>query len=359
VLIAGAGVAGLEAALALRSLAADRVDVELLGAEHHFWYRPLSVTEPFQLGEATRYELPALAVAAGARFTPGTLLGVEAQRHEATTTVGDIPYDVLVVAVGALPHSAVTGAVTFRGPADREKLESLRDDIVAGRARRIVFAVPEGAVWPLPVYELALLMAASVAENRIEQVELTLATPEAAPLQVFGDAASAAVRQLLEERGISLLCGASALEFRDGVLRLQPGHELDADRVVAAPRLQGAWLQGLPQTRLGFIPIDAYGRVDGCEDVYAAGDVVDLPVKQGGVAAELADVVATSISALVGAEVEAVPFEPVLRGLLLTGDPDRSLWLEPSGVLNVRANQRGKIAGHYLAQFLTERTDRR
>ena len=47
VLIAGAGVAALEAALALRSLAADLVEVELLGAEHHFWYRPLSVTEPF------------------------------------------------------------------------------------------------------------------------------------------------------------------------------------------------------------------------------------------------------------------------------------------------------------------------
>ena len=36
VLIAGAGVAALEAALALRSLAAGRVDVELLGAEHRF-----------------------------------------------------------------------------------------------------------------------------------------------------------------------------------------------------------------------------------------------------------------------------------------------------------------------------------
>ena len=36
VLIAGAGVAALEAALGLRSLAADRVDVELLGAKHHF-----------------------------------------------------------------------------------------------------------------------------------------------------------------------------------------------------------------------------------------------------------------------------------------------------------------------------------
>lgn len=353
VLIAGAGVAALEAALALRSLAADRVDVELLGTEHHFWYRPLSVTEPFELGEATRYELPALAVAAGAHFTPGTLVGVDAPRHEAKTTVGDIPYDFLLVAVGALPEPAVAGAVTFRGPADREKLESLLGDLVAGRARRIAFAVPEGAVWPLPLYELALLTAAYAAQNGLEDVELTLATPEAAPLQALGDAASSEVRQLLEKRGVSLLCGASPISFRPGVLRLQPGREIEADRVVAAPRLRGAPLEGLPQTRLGFIPVDAYARVEGCDDVYAAGDVVDFPVKQGGIAAQLADVAATSIASLVGADMRPVAFEPVPRGLLLTGDPDRSLQFEPGCVLSVSTEQHGKIAGRYLAPFLT------
>ena len=352
VLIAGAGVAALEAALALRSLAAGRVDVELLGAEHHFWYRPLSVTEPFALGEATRYELPALAVAAGTHFTPGTLLGVDAPGHEAKTSVGDLRYDFLLVAVGALPSPAVAGAVTFRGPADREKLESLLDDVVAGRARRIAFAVPEGAVWPLPLYELALLTASYAAQNRIEGVELTLATPEAAPLQAFGEAASIEVRRLLDEQGVVLLCGASPLSFRDGRLRLQPDREIEADRVVAAPRLRGAWLEGLPQTPLGFIPIDAYARVEGCEDVYAAGDIVDFPVKQGGIAAQLADVAATSIASRVDPDVQAVPFEPVLRGLLLTGDPERSLRFEPGGALNAGAEQQGKIAGRYLAPFL-------
>ena len=211
VLIAGAGVAALEAALALRSLAADRVDVELLGPEHHFWYRPLSVTEPFAQGEATRYELPALAVAAGAHFTPGTLLGVDAARREAKTSVGDIGYDFLLVAVGVLPSPAVAGAVTFRGAADREKLESLLDDVVAGRARRLAFAVPEGAVWPLPLYELALLTAAYVAQNRIEEVELTLATPEAAPLQVFGDAAGSKCGCYWENGGFRCSAARAAL----------------------------------------------------------------------------------------------------------------------------------------------------
>ena len=87
--------------------------------------------------------------------------------------------------------------------------------------------------------------------------------------------------------------------------------------------------------------------------MYAAGDIVDFPVKQGGIAAQLADVAATAISSLVGADVQAAPFEPELRGLLLTGDSGRSLRLEPGHVADAGAELRGKIAGRYLAPFLT------
>ena len=52
VLIAGAGVAGLEAALALRALGEDRVSVELVSPETDFVYRPLAVAAPFRMGEA-------------------------------------------------------------------------------------------------------------------------------------------------------------------------------------------------------------------------------------------------------------------------------------------------------------------
>ena len=47
VLIAGGGVAALEAALALRALAADRVSVELLAPVTQFPHRPSSVRSPF------------------------------------------------------------------------------------------------------------------------------------------------------------------------------------------------------------------------------------------------------------------------------------------------------------------------
>ncbi len=116
VVIAGGGVAALEAALALRALAEERVEIELVGPEPHFWYRPLSVAEPFELGETSRYELAALASAAGATFTLGTLEGVDATRHEAKTSVGEIPYDALLVAVGASPDRGCAGRADLPRP---------------------------------------------------------------------------------------------------------------------------------------------------------------------------------------------------------------------------------------------------
>lgn len=359
VVIAGGGVAALEAALALRALAEERVEIELVGPEPHFWYRPLSVGEPFELGETQHYELGALASAAGATFTLGTLQGVDAARHEAKTSVGAIAYDILLVAVGAVPTPAVPGALTFRGPADTEKIRTLLEEIAAGDARRVAFAVPWGAVWSLPLYELTLMTAAHLGAHQIQGVELMLVTPEEEPLQLFGRAGSDAVGELLDERGITLVTGSYPAEFADGELRLLPEGQIEVDRVVALPRLRGPRLDGLPQTLDGFIPIDGHGRVRGLDDIYAAGDITNFPVKQGGIATQLADAAAEAIASRVGADVRPEPFRPVLRGLLLTGGRPRYLRHELTGVGPVDAASPeplwwppAKIFGRHLALFL-------
>src|SRR6266508_3163284 len=109
VLIAGGGVAGLEALLALRALAGDLVDLELLAPEPAFWYRPLAVAEPFDAGRAHHFELAAIAEYASASFTLGQLASVDADARTARTSQGaEIGYDALVIACGALPRAWLT-----------------------------------------------------------------------------------------------------------------------------------------------------------------------------------------------------------------------------------------------------------
>jgi sulfide:quinone oxidoreductase len=361
VLIAGGGVAALEAALALRKLGEDRVSVEMLAPEPQFWYRPLAVAEPFDLGEVRHFDLAELAAAAGATFSPGALSAVDAGGRLAQTSAGSsIAYDILLVACGAGPIPAVPGALTFRGPADTERIRQLLEEIVAGQVGRVAFVVPWGAVWSLPIYELALMMAAYLAEREPAHVELVFVTPEEEPLQLFGRAGSEAVRQLLEERGIALQTGSCPVELVDGELRLVPEGAIAADRVVALPRLRGPRIDGLPQTVEGFLPVDAHGQVHGLSDVFAAGDITSFPVKQGGIATQQADAAAEMIAANAGADLTPQPFRPVLRGLLLTGRRPRYLRHEITGgggdVSEASPEPLwwppAKIVGRYLAPFL-------
>ena len=359
VLIAGGGVAALEAALALRAIAEGRVDVELLAPEPRFWYRPLAVAEPFALGEVRNFDLSSLASEMGASFTRGELVSVDAARRLAHTSPGGVvPYDTLLIAAGTTPVAAVRGAITFRGPADTPKIEALLAEFQAGAVRHVTFAVPTGAVWSLPAYELALMTAGWLADRELTDVALAIVTPEPAPLQLFGREASDAVAALLEKRGIALHVGAYAVEARPGELVLVGDETVVSDRVVALPRLQGPQIGGIPQTFEGFIPVDEHGRVTGVDDVYAAGDITTFAVKQGGIAAQQAEAAAERIAADAGVSLDPRPFRPVLRGLLLTGSEPQYLHSELASQGSAWVSSEAlwwppaKIVGRYLSPFL-------
>jgi sulfide:quinone oxidoreductase len=358
VLIAGGGVAALEAALTLRAVADDSVDVELLAPEPRFWYRPLAVAEPFGLGEMRHFDLGDVASAMGASFTSGQLASVDTTRCLAYTEPGGaIEYAALLVATGAIPMPAVPGAVTFRGPADTDRIDGLLAEIETGAARHLAFVVPAGATWSLPAYELALMTSAWAADRDLADVALSIVTPESRPLQLFGREASDAVAALLERRAIAFHAGAHAIQAREGELLLVGGDIVVADRVVALPRLEGPRIAGIPQTVDGFIPVDVHGRVTGIDDVYAAGDVTTFAVKQGGIAAQQAEAAAEAIAADAGVELEPRPFRPVLRGLLLTGAEPRFLHSELEGDTSWASSDPlwwppAKIVGRYLSPFL-------
>jgi len=77
VLIAGGGVAALEAALTLREVSEQRARVELLAPESTFWYRPVAVAEPFGLGTVRHFDLGALAEDIGVGLSLGALAAVD------------------------------------------------------------------------------------------------------------------------------------------------------------------------------------------------------------------------------------------------------------------------------------------
>jgi len=374
VVIAGAGVAGLETLLALRALAGDRVDITVVAPELKFVNRAMSVDEPFKPKRGRGIRLEDVFAEFEARWVRADLDQVVPDRHVAITRQGErITYDRLVIALGAHPGHWESRSLSQRNSAhplsyyggrDSPDYRLLLDRIDEGRVTKLAFVRPAGPSWPLPLYDLALMTAAECAAHGRSDVDLHLVTPEEEPLGIFGRRASAAIRDLLAENRVTLHAASYGEPRRPGWLDISPGDRgIEVDQVVTEPRLAGPRLRGLASDDDGFIHTDAHGRVPEIDGVFAAGGATSFPVKHGGLAAQQADAAAETIAASVGVDIDPRPFRPVLRGVLLTGGAPRYLRADISGTAgddSIISREAlwwppNKLAGLYLAPYLSSR----
>jgi sulfide:quinone oxidoreductase len=369
VVVAGGGVAGLEALLALHALAGDRVELTLISPTPDFVYRPLAVAEPFALGHRRKSPLAEAAKTATATFVESGLAGVDVAERTVRLSDGEtLPYDALVLATGATAEPAFGNGHVFNwdDSCDAEAIGGLLRDLEEGYSQTLAIVIPPGPGWPLPAYELALLISAD-ARGMGMQPEITLVTPEQAPLAIFGPRAVELVTEELKRAGLKLELGAYA-EIDPGPPRaivMRPSdRRLEVARILALPRLRGRAPDGVPSDPEGFVTVDAHGRVAGVDGVWAAGDGIAFPVKFGGLAAEQADAAAADIAAEAGAMVERTPFRPVLRGRLLTSRGDRYMRYDAGGgggegeaTTHTLWWPPGKVNGRYLAPWLAARDE--
>jgi sulfide:quinone oxidoreductase len=362
IVIAGGGVAALEAAIALRATAGPEPSITLIAPNEDFVYQPLTVAEPFALGPTPHLPLQQFATDLDVELVRASVEAVGESHAVLLDGGGFVAYDKLIVAMGAPREAVYPNATTFRGENDVESVHGLIQDVEMGLIRRVAFVVPSGVAWTLPLYELALMTAQRAFEMNVD-VELTLVTPEDRPLGVFGAKAATDVEQRLQEASIRLVQRTVAEIPARGMLLLEPGGEqIEADRVIALPISRGPAIRGLPNDPDGFIPIDSFARVPGTDGIYAAGDGANFPLKQGGLACQQADAAAEHIAWSLGKLEEPQPFRPVLRGQLLTGKKPQFMRRDvdaPSESDEVSGDRplwwpTTKVAGKYLAAYLAE-----
>jgi len=361
VIVAGGGVAALETVLALADLAPELTDVTVLAPNSEFVYRAMTVAEPFAYGSAGRYPLAPIVGDAGAKLLADELVWVD-PASRTIHTKGDEPisYDALMLALGATATKRYTHALTIDDRRMDETLHGLVQDVEGGYVRSLAFVSPGRMAWPLPLYELALMTAGRAYDMGIE-LSVTIATPEDAPLAIFGAAVSDAVSERLEKAGIQMISSAYAEIPAQGEVVINPGdRRLRVDRVIALPELYGPSIRGIPLGEHGFIRIDPHGQVPDAGPIYAAGDATEFAVKYGGIASQQADVAAQAIAALAGAPITPEQFHPVIHGMLLTGDKPLYLTAQITGGQGFSSeisdtptwSPPSKIAAKYLAPCL-------
>jgi sulfide:quinone oxidoreductase len=364
VVVAGGGFAALEAVLALRALAGSAARISLVSPDPVFAYRPAATLDAFSDTAPRVFDLAAIAAELGVKHYRTRVESVAtARRRVSLSSGGRLTYDALVLATGARATVGVPGALTFRDQRDLPRFRDVLRELDRHHLDALVFAVPSGVAWPLPLYELAMLSAAH-GRQQGGQTKITLVSPEPRPLAAFGAEASELVAAELADRGVRFL--GSSVPGRlcgGGALSTQPGNPIKADRVVAVPQLRGASIAGVRANQWGFVATDAVGRVEGMDDVYAAGDTTVYPIKHGGLATQQADRIAHTIAAGLGLTPHEVKVKPTLEVRLLGGERPLHLRIELDGfaqataVTRARAGSDGrpswtKVFGRYLTPYL-------
>lgn len=268
-MIVGAGMAGVQTAVALRERGFTGT-VTLIGAEPHQPYDRPPLSKAVLLGKAEDsafdidFEALDIALRLGLDVT-----GLRAAAHELDTPDGPVPYDVLVLATGAEPvvlpgSQGVPGVHLLRTLDDAERLLPVlerRHDVVV-----------VGAGWigaEFTTTARAAGCAVTVVEAADRPLAGTLPAEVAAPMAAW-----------YAESGAELLTGTRVARVEPGAVHLTDGRVIPAGAVIVGigARPATGWLagSGIALGPDGSVTADGSLRTS-VPDVYAVGDCASFP----------------------------------------------------------------------------------
>ncbi|MEV6951392.1 FAD-dependent oxidoreductase [Streptomyces sp. NPDC051183] len=269
VVIVGAGMAGVQTAVALREQGYTG-PVTLLGAEPHQPYDRPPLSKAVLLGKAEDSAFDIDFEALGIELRLGTTVtGLRAAERLLDTEAGPVPYGVLVLATGAEP-------VTLPGAEGVPGVHLLRTLDDAARLKPVLASAPAvvvvGAGWIGAEFTTAA-REAGCAVTVVEAADRVLAG--ALPAEV-----AAPMARWYGEAGAELLTGAKVAAVEAGRVLLADGRELPAGAVVVGigARPATAWLagSGIERGADGSVTADAHLRTS-LPGVYAVGDCASFP----------------------------------------------------------------------------------
>lgn len=225
----------------------------------------------------------------GIELVQAEVQAIDAGAGSVETATGSIPYDRLVVALGAeLAPNALAG---FAEAA--HNVYTLEGAVSAGRAlegfeggRVVVLVSSLPYKCPAAPYETALLAEALLRRRGVRsRVSVDVYTPEPFPMPTAGPVLGEALRGILEQHGIDF-------HPEQSVERIEPEtHELV---LAGGERVHYDLLLGIPPHRApapvresglaaesGFVPVDRATLATKAEGIFAIGDVTTIPLAGG------------------------------------------------------------------------------
>ncbi|MBI5909061.1 MAG: NAD(P)/FAD-dependent oxidoreductase [Betaproteobacteria bacterium] len=289
-LILGAGLGGLVAAETLRKLlpTSDRV-IAVDRAERHFFppsllWLMVGARKP----EDFTRSLDRL-IGRGVEFRHGDVTRIDPQRREVAIAGESLAADALVIALGAeyaaeaIPGLAQAGLNLYT----MEGATAIRDALARFEGGRIV-VLTAAPMYKCPAapYEAALLLESHLRKRGVrDQATIEFFAAEPRPMVVTGPELGAAVRGMIEARGIAYHPEHQVKEIDPAAHRIgfANGASADYDLLLYVPphRAPAVAREAGLTNETGWIPVDRHTLQTQFENVFALGDITTIPLKMG------------------------------------------------------------------------------
>ncbi len=290
VLVLGAGVGGVVAANRLRQRLPTRHRVVVVEREPRHLFAPSLLWLMTGDREGDRIERPVDRLGRkGIEVVRGEIERIDPAERSAAVGGRVLAGDHLVIALGAELASETVPGLAEAGHDfyTRSGAEGLRDALAGFRSGRLVVLTAAPAYkCPAAPYEAAMLLEHTLRRRKVrDDAQIDLYAAEPGPMGVAGPAVSAAVRGMVEDKGIgyhpehqvtSVDPGARRITFSNGasadfdLLAFVPPHR--APRPVREAGLTGD---------SGWVPVDRHTLETRHPGVYALGDVTAIPLALG------------------------------------------------------------------------------
>src|SRR5580698_9765803 len=297
ILIVGAGFGGLRLA---RELNGSGYEVFLIDRHNYHQFQPLMYQVATARLEPSSISFPLRKVF---QHKSNMTIRITEVEHVDTankivhTTMGEIPYDRLVIAMGcttnyfgnnrirenSFPMKSVPNAMALRN----RILQTFEDTIEAGEAERqalLNFVIVGGGPTGVELAGAMAEMKKNILPKDYPEVDFarfTICLLEGSPntLNAMSDASRAKSRKYVEELGVRVRTSTVVEDYDGSTVLLKDGETIPTKNVIWAAGVIANLLDGIPASsvaRANRLKTNRFGEVEGLDGVYAIGDVANM-----------------------------------------------------------------------------------
>jgi NADH dehydrogenase len=298
VVILGGGFAGLELAKVLRHA---QVQVVLIDRQNFHTFQPLLYQVATAGIEPSSILYPFRKIFDDQKnfyFRMATAQRIDADKQILETSIGYIEYDYLVIATGATTNfygneeiqkkaiaiKSVEDALALRNTIltnfekalqikDEQQLNSLMDFVIVGGG-------PTGVELAGALSELRKhVFPKDYPELNFVNMDIHLIQSGSQLLKGMSDEAALKAKEILERAGVKIWLNCRVKSYNGFTVHLDTGESLCTRTLIWAAGVNGTFLDGLERAVItpgNRLKVDAYGRLEGYENIFAIGDIASM-----------------------------------------------------------------------------------